>query len=44
MLLWLGDECGVDCGGSSGDERSAKLWEEERTGLPGTLEVEDEGR
>lgn len=44
VLRWLGDDCGVDQGGSSGDERSEILWEEEQTGLTGKLEVKDEER
>lgn len=44
MLLQLGDGGGVDQGGSSRDGRHEMLWEEERTGLTGKLEVKDDGR
>lgn len=44
MLPWPGDGSGVDEGGGSGDWRPELLWEAGWAGLPGKLEVEDEGQ
>lgn len=44
VLLWLGDDDGVDQGDSSGDSDLKGFGKNNEWGLTGKLEVEDEGR